>query len=142
MSVNRTRLVRAIFVSGVVALFVANAHAQQEIPPAAPEAATGGPAVTTDRSLTVEHDKVQTSSKHFYNSPAERAHDDLLITAVKSALAEKGISDGYPVEVDCDHGINGFEEVSSEASNSKVSRLLLFTRCVTLEVQKVGLEIS
>lgn len=104
MSVNRTRLVRAIFVSGVVALFVANAHAQQEIPPAAPEAATGGPAVTTDRSLTVEHDKVQTSSKHFYNSPAERAHDDLLITAVKSALAEKGISDGYPVEVDCDHG--------------------------------------
>lgn len=104
MSVNRTRLVRAIFVSGVVALFVANAHAQQEIPPAAPEAATGGPAVTTDRSLTVEHDKVQTSSEHFYNSPAERAHDDLLITAVKSALAEKGISDGYPVEVDCDHG--------------------------------------
>jgi len=106
MDVNRTRLVRAVFVCGVatVSPFVRNAHAQQEIPAAASDAATSGPAVTTDRSLTVEHDQVQTSSEHLYNSPVQRANDDLLITAVKSSLAEKGISDGYPVVVDCDHG--------------------------------------
>jgi len=106
MDVNRTRLVRAVFVCGVatVSPFVGNAHAQREIPAAASDAATSGPAVTSDRSLTVEHDQVQTSSEHLYNSPVQRANDDLLITAVKSSLAEKGISDGYPVVVDCDHG--------------------------------------
>jgi len=75
-------------------LFVPYACAQQTPPPV----------VTTDRSLTVENDKVQTSAAHHYNSPAERANDDLLITEVKSSLAEDGISAGYPVEVDCDHG--------------------------------------
>jgi len=62
------------------------------------------PATTTERSITLEDDRVQTSAEHRYNSPAERAKDDLLITEVKSSLAERGISDRYPVEVDCDHG--------------------------------------
>lgn len=62
------------------------------------------PAVTTERSITLEDDNVQTAAEHRYNSPAERAKDDLLITEVKSSLAERGISDRYPVEVDCDHG--------------------------------------
>ena len=61
-------------------------------------------AATTERSITLEDDSVQTSAEHRYNSPAERAKDDLLITRVKSSLAERGISDRYPVEVDCDHG--------------------------------------
>ena len=62
-------------------------------------------AATTERSITLEEDdRVQTSGEHRYNSPAERAKDDLLITRVKSSLAERGISDRYPVEVDCDHG--------------------------------------
>ena len=43
-------------------------------------------------------------AEHHYNSPAERAHDDLLIIEVKSALAEDGVADKYPVAVDCDHG--------------------------------------
>jgi len=61
-------------------------------------------AASTERSITLEDDSVQTSAEHRYNSPAERAKDDLLITEVKSSLAERGISDRYPVEVDCDHG--------------------------------------
>jgi len=61
-------------------------------------------ATTTNQSITLEHDDVATSAEHHYNSPAERAKDDLLITEVKSSLAERGISDKYPVEVDCDHG--------------------------------------
>jgi osmotically-inducible protein OsmY len=61
-------------------------------------------ATTTERSITLEDDNVQTSAEHRYSSPAERAKDDLLITRVKSSLAERGISDRYPVEVDCDHG--------------------------------------
>ena len=126
MNVNRTRLVGAILISAVVtvSLSVANAHAQQETPPAAPDAATSGPAVATDRSLTVEHDKVQTSSEHLYNSPAERARDDLLITEVKSALAEKGISDGYPVEVDCDHGTMELSGVVASADAARQAALI------------------
>ena len=61
-------------------------------------------AASTERSITLEDDSVQTSAEHRYNSPAERAKDDLLITEVKSSLAERGISDRYPVVVDCDHG--------------------------------------
>jgi osmotically-inducible protein OsmY len=59
---------------------------------------------TTERSITLEDDNVRTSAEHRYNSPVERAKDDLLRTEVKSSLAERGISDRYPVEVDCDHG--------------------------------------
>jgi len=75
----------------------ASSYAQQQV-------AANVPAATTSRSITLENDKVQTSAEHLYNSPAERAKDDLLITKVKSSLAEQGISDQYPVEVDCDHG--------------------------------------
>lgn len=47
---------------------------------------------------------VNVTGEHHYNSPAEHAHDDLLITEVKSALARDGVTDNYPVAVDCDHG--------------------------------------
>lgn len=59
---------------------------------------------TTTKSMTMEHDTVQSTAEHHYNSPAERARDALIITEVKSSLADKGISDRYPVAVDCDHG--------------------------------------
>ncbi len=35
--------------------------------------------------------RLSTSAEHLYNSPAERAHDDLLIVEVKSSPAKKGI---------------------------------------------------
>jgi osmotically-inducible protein OsmY len=75
--------------------------------------------VTTEKSQTVEHDKVRTSAEHIYNSPAERANDDLLITEVKSSLADRGISDKYPVEVDCDHGTIQLSGVVASADDAK-----------------------
>jgi osmotically-inducible protein OsmY len=61
---------------------------------------------TTDssNSSSREHDSVDVTAEHHYNSPAERANDALLITEVKSALADDGVADNYPVAVDCDHG--------------------------------------
>ena len=76
---------------------VSSSLAQQQV-------TADAPTTTSERSITLENDKVQTSAEHRYNSPAERAKDDLLITEVKSSLAERGISDRYPVEVDYDHG--------------------------------------
>ncbi len=55
-------------------------------------------------SVSHENDSVKVQAQHHYNSPAERANDDLLITEVKSALAHDGVADGYIVAVDCDHG--------------------------------------
>jgi hypothetical protein len=105
MTLVKAKFIRAMLVCGLAttSMFAPNAHAQQATSNPA-GAAANGPVVTTDRSQTIEHDKVRTSAEHIYNSPAERAHDDLLITEVKSSLAERGISDRYPVEVDCDHG--------------------------------------
>ena len=58
----------------------------------------------SSNSASLENDRVDVRAEHHYNSPAERAHDDLLIIEVKSALAEDGVADKYPVAVDCDHG--------------------------------------
>ncbi|MGC2276785.1 MAG: BON domain-containing protein [Candidatus Binatus sp.] len=62
---------------------------------------------------------MRTSAEHHYNSPAERAQDDLLITEVKSALLDKGISNGYPVEVDCDHGTIDLSGVVASAGDAR-----------------------
>ena len=126
MNLNRTRFIRTIFVCSVAtaSLFVPDARAQQQILAPAPVAANGGPAVTTDRSLTVENDKVQTSAEHLYNPPAERAHDDLLITEVKSSLADEGISNGYPVVVDCDHGTIELSGVVASADAARRAALI------------------
>ena len=59
---------------------------------------------TTSNSAARQDDSVQTSAGHHYQSSAERAKDDLLITEVKSGLAKDGVADDYPVAVDCDHG--------------------------------------
>jgi osmotically-inducible protein OsmY len=62
------------------------------------------PGSTDSNSVSRENDSVNVNAEHHYNSPAERANDDLLITEVKSALAQDGVADGYLVAVDCDHG--------------------------------------
>jgi len=91
--------VSVVLLSGLAtfSIPVSSSHAQQQV---TADAAT----TNTERSITLENDEVQTSAEHRYSSPAERAKDDLLITEVKSSLAERGITDRYPVEVDCDHG--------------------------------------
>ena len=86
--------------------------------------AMDGPATTTDRSITLESDDVQTSAEHHYNSPAERAKDDLLITKVRSSLAERGISNQYPVEVDCDHGTIQLSGVVASADDARQAAVI------------------
>jgi|SRR5271156_1197692 len=121
MELKRIKIVGVMLLCGLatVSISVSNSRAQQRMPDDAPGAASGAPARTTDQSLTVEHDKVQTSAEHFYNSPAERANDDLLITEVRRSLAERGISDRYPVEVDCDHGTIQLSGVVASADEAR-----------------------
>lgn len=104
--------------------FVPSAYAQQETSSTAGRAAADASAITNDRSLTVEHDEVRTSAEHHYNSPAERANDALLITEVKSSLAESGISEQYPVEVDCDHGTIQLSGVVASADDARQAALI------------------
>jgi osmotically-inducible protein OsmY len=115
MKLQNVYIVAAMLICGLVArpLVVSNAHAQE-----------GSSIQNTDRSLNVEHDQVKTSAEHLYNSPAERARDDLLITEVKSSLAEKGISDGYPVAVDCDHGTIELSGVVASADAARRAAMI------------------
>jgi osmotically-inducible protein OsmY len=77
------------------------------------------PATGDSSSVSREHDSVNVKADHHYNSPAERANDDLLITEVKSALARDGVADGYPVAVDCDHGKIMLSGVVKSARDAK-----------------------
>jgi osmotically-inducible protein OsmY len=88
-----------------------------ELHPSAVRAETG----TTDssNSMSREHDSVDVAAEHHYNSPAERANDALLITEVKSALADDGVADNYPVAVDCDHGKVLLSGVVKSAQDAK-----------------------
>jgi osmotically-inducible protein OsmY len=97
--------------AGLVLAF--RVQAQQGMP--APSHET----TTTSKSMNLEHDSVQSSAEHHYNSPAERANDDLIITEVKASLADKGISDRYPVAVDCDHGTVQLTGVVASADDAK-----------------------
>ena len=84
----------AIFAIGSViggGLLAANAFAEQST-------------TASSNSSSRESDRVNVRAEHHYNSPAERANDAMLITEVKSALADDGVADNYVVAVDCDHG--------------------------------------
>lgn len=121
MKVTGTSFICAILVCGLASasLGVRNAHAQQANIRSATFSVENSPVATTNSSKTVKHDQVRTSAEHIYNSPAERAQDDLLITEVKSALAERGISDQYPVEVDCYHGKVQLSGVVASADDAR-----------------------
>jgi hyperosmotically inducible periplasmic protein len=58
----------------------------------------------TNESVREQDLSAQSSAMHHYNSPAERAEDDLLIVKVKAAIAGEGLADNYPLTVDSDHG--------------------------------------
>lgn len=74
---------------------------------------------TASNAASRQDDSVQTSAAHHYQSPAERAKDDLLITEVKSDLAEDGVADDYPVAVDCDHGKIRLSGVIASAEDAR-----------------------
>lgn len=125
MKLLNSNSIGAILICGLAAsMLETTAFAQQQMPPATVVFPSGAPESSTDKSVDVEHDKVQTSTEHHYNSPAERANDDLLITEVKSSLADQGISDGYPVEVDCDHGTIQLSGVVASADEAKAAEAL------------------
>ena len=99
-------------VCGVAAglILAIRVHAQQAIPPENP------PATHFEK---LERDTVKSSAEHHYNSPAERANDALIITEVKTSLADQGITDRYPVAVDCDHGTVQLTGVVASADAAK-----------------------
>jgi hypothetical protein len=72
--------------------------------PASANSSKPQPQVVTHSDVSLQKDSASSIGHHHYANDAERARDDLIITEVKSALAEDGISNGYPVEVDADHG--------------------------------------
>lgn len=65
---------------------------------------TETPQARADSSISIQTDRVKTEGLHHYASPAEQAHDAMLITAVEAALRHDDIAGDHPVEVDCDHG--------------------------------------
>jgi len=113
------KLLSAVLLSSLAtfSIPVSSSLAQQQV-------TADAPTTTSERSITLENDKVQTSAEHRYNSPAERAKDDLLITEVKSSLAERGISDRYPVEVDCDHGTIQLSGVVASADAARQAEVI------------------
>ena len=96
----------AVAIGSIVGLFAVNVCAD----PAATD---------SSNSVSREHDSVNVAAEHHYNSPVERANDALLITEVKSALADDGVADNYPVAVDCDHGKVLLSGVVKSAKDAK-----------------------
>ena len=82
-------------------------------------AVSAGAESDSSNSVSREHDSVSVAAEHHYNSPAERAKDAVLITEVKSALADDGVADNYPVAVDCDHGKILLSGVVKSAADAK-----------------------
>jgi hypothetical protein len=60
---------------------------------------SAGGASLYEQKMTAHH-----VGNHHYNSPADEANDALLITEVKSALANANLGQPYAVTVDADHG--------------------------------------
>lgn len=59
---------------------------------------------TNSETVRQQDLSAQSSAKHHYASPAQRAQDALLIVEVKAAIANEGLADDYPLTVDADHG--------------------------------------
>jgi len=70
-------------------------------------------------SVTSDHDSAHLEGHHHYQSSADRANDALLITEVKSALAEDGVAHDSAIVVDCDHGKILLSGVMKSAEDAK-----------------------
>ena len=90
--------VSAFVAAGTLPCRALPANAQQDVPPlSAPR--------STYQSHSSEEDHAHSEATHRYSSETDRAKDALLITEVKTALANDGVTDGHAVVVDCDHGV-------------------------------------
>jgi hypothetical protein len=70
----------------------------------APPATARAQTRVESETLHQENLSAESIATHHYASPAERAQDALLIVGVKTAIADEGLADGYPLTVDADHG--------------------------------------
>lgn len=70
-------------------------------------------------SVKTDNESASLEGQHHYQSPAARANDALLITEVKSALAEDGVADDSPIVVDCDHGKIMLSGIMKSAADAK-----------------------
>ncbi|MGC1676998.1 MAG: BON domain-containing protein [Candidatus Binataceae bacterium] len=93
----------AIGILGIAAacLAIATATASAQQPGISSPEAAGTPAATRKTS---QEEHVHSATTHTYSSETARANDALLITEVKSALANSGVTANQAVVVDCDHG--------------------------------------
>ena len=108
------RIIALALVAGLGTCVVAlNARAEElstEVVPneepsqAKPPPSNAQPQRVTHSDVSLQNDSSALVGHHHYANDAERAQDDLLITEVKSTLAEDGFSKDYPIEVDADHG--------------------------------------
>src|SRR5690242_12619120 len=106
MLIDKSSLLRRVIVAAISAFAATGtspcrafpANAQQDVsPPSAP--------VSTYQSHWSEEDHAHSEATHRYSSEADRAKDALVITEVKTALANDGVTDGHAVVVDCDNGV-------------------------------------
>ncbi len=65
---------------------------------------TAQPATSSFQSNSQEEEHAHSDAIHHYSSETVRAHDAMLIAAVKTALSYDGVTRGHAVVVDCDHG--------------------------------------
>jgi len=85
---------------------------------ASPIQAVAGTPVDSS-SVTTSNDSATLDAQHHYQSSADRANDALLITEVKSALADDGVAEDSPIVVDCDHGKILLSGVMKSADDAK-----------------------
>jgi hypothetical protein len=85
----------AIAVTPLCRAYPVNAQQDASAPPGT---------VSAYQSHSSEEDHAHSYATHRYSSEADRAKDALLITEVKTALADLHVADGHAVVVDCDHG--------------------------------------
>ena len=77
---------------------------------------------SVESSSTTDNGRVNLEAHHHYQSAADRANDALLITEVKSALADDGVAEDSPIVVDCDHGNILLSGVMKSAGDAKRAR--------------------
>jgi osmotically-inducible protein OsmY len=70
-------------------------------------------------SVTTEKESASLEAHHQYKNSAERANDALLITEVKSALADDGVADESAIVIACDHGTILLSGVMKSAEDAK-----------------------
>ena len=107
MLIDKSSLLRRAFVITLILAFATVGNSPWRVLPANAQQGVSPPpaAVSSYQSYSSEEDHAHSDATHRYSSEAERANDALLITEVKTALANDGVIDGHAVVVDCDHGI-------------------------------------